>query len=251
MNNENPGVDDLLGGGSSPSDNQNPTNNDNKGGDGKAAPTTTITLSDGRVLTPDQVAKEYESLHGDYTRKSQELAEIKKSQNNAPAGESEDIDPKAAALKAEIQRLGFTTKEDVNKTVSEKGSEIEQSSAKRSVATVRLEEALGDLETDFDGTEDKPKVARQDILNWIVKNPGANLSPLEIARIVYYDQFVKHDAKQLVGAGNGTPNVPQTESQGSGAGANPPQKPIYRFKDGSAERAAREMLGLPNSTPGQ
>ena len=240
MQTNNSGTEDLLNGGSSNSGNpSDPSNQGGSGNGGNSQPETKLySTPDGRMVTAEQLVKEHNSLYTDYHQKSQELSKLRTPSNQEPSN-SDFTDPKDAALAAELKRLGFVQKADVERTITEKGGEIAQSATKRSISAVKLEEALDDLETDFDGSEGKPKVSKEDVLNFIVKNPTLDLSPLQIARTLYYDDFVRWEARNL--GGNPNPQVPTTETHGAQV-VNPPTPPVYRFNDGSAYRAAMEIL---------
>ncbi len=254
----NSGVENLLDGGSSSSSNPNPANNSNNGGEsGTPAPAPKFKTSDGREFNLEELGKEYESLHGDYTRKSQELAKLKEPSDNGNSNNSDDsdlTDPKDRELAAEIRRLGFVRKNDAVKIADDRLAEKEpgilESASKRGLSAAKLDNALEDLTVDFDGSAEdingvkinKPKVDKDVILKWIVEhNPSPEMSVLDIAHQVYYNDFVKYDAQKLAG-GVSTPSLPTTESNGAGVNSTPPDKPVLKFNDGSAARAAQEIL---------
>jgi len=245
-------VGDLTGGGTSQGGTQPPANNpggksDSSGGN---PPVTKLKLSDGREFTPEQLLQEHEKLHSFSTRQAQELKQLKEKATTTPPNGSADLtDPKDVALASELKRLGFVRRTDVDEIVTTKGKEIGSSSATQAITAVQLDGQVREVTSQFNGAKDesvgmeKPKVERKEILDWYISHPGVNLSPLEVARSLHYDAFVKYDAARL-NAGKPAAALPQTEASGvGGANANPPGKPVLRFNDGSAERAARELLG--------
>lgn len=243
MDNNSGNVENLLGGDPSNSGSSDPANNPNgKGANPADSTPTKLKTSDGRMVSPEEFQKEYDSLYSGFHQKSQELAKLKEqpvNPNGNPSGEA-TLSKDDQALVTELERLGFTREQSVRKIVEGEAPKIIDQAAKRSVSTTELNDALVDLEIDFDGSEGKPKVEKEAILKWIISNPTTNLSPLDIARQVYYKDFVTYEAKQL--AAGGTPsNLPQTENQGANV-TTPPNKPVYSFKDGSALRAAQELL---------
>ena len=245
MDNNSGNVEKLLGDDPSNSGRSTTTTNpnDNSATTENSTPSEKVfELPDGRKVTGEQAIEEYKKLNADYTRKSQELAKLTQNPvkpNNNPSGEV-TLNKEDQALVIELERLGFTREQSVNKLIEGAAPKLIEQAAKRSVSTTELNEALTDLEIDFDGSEGKPKINKQDILKWIVANPTTNLSPLDIAHQVYYKDFVSYDAKQL--ASGATPsNLPATENQGANV-TTPPNKPVYSFRDGSALRAAQAML---------
>lgn len=208
-----------------------------------------------RELDPDQLYEEYRRAQAALTKAFQEKAELEKQlterqsqkQEEQPASRSSTDE----AVLAELRRLGVYTKEDIEKFKESLKEEIKKEAtteAERKVFTrLTLEEALEELEEDFAGQEEeingikvrRPKVEREKILNYIIQNPGINLSPKEIAQIVYYDDFVKYEAAKYIPKPAG--NLPKTEDVGLGGQPQPPT-PRYSFKDGSVEKAVSEML---------
>lgn len=236
-------VENLLGDEPSNSGSSDPANNPNDKGTNPADSTPVkLKTSDGRMMSPEEFQKEYDSLYQGFHQKSRELAKLNEQSanpNGNPSGET-TLSKEDQALVTELERLGFTREQSVRKIIEGEAPKIIDQAAKRSISTTELNEALTDLEIDFDGSEEKPKVEKQKILEWIIANPTTNLSPLDIAHQVYYKDFVTYDAKQL--AAGGTPsNLPETENQGANV-TTPPNKPVYSFRDGSALRAAQELI---------
>lgn len=205
-----------------------------------------------RELDPDQLYEEYRKAQAALTKAFQEKAELEK-QLTEKQPKEEPPTPRSStdeAVLAELRRLGVYTKEDIEKLKESLGEEIKKEATteaeRRTFARLRLEEALEELEEDYAGQEEeingikvrRPKVEREKILDYIINNPTTNLSPEEIAKIVYYDDFVKYDAAKYVPVKG---NLPKTEDVGLGGQPQPPT-PKYSFKDGSVEKAISEML---------
>jgi len=194
-----------------------------------------------RDLTSDQLYEEYQKLQAEFTRRSQELAELKKTkttETTEPSSSQQPLSPQDAEVLRELKRLGVVTKDEaLTKDEIEKlKEELLTTAVSTSSKMSKLEQALDELEEDFDGTDGKPKVERQKILEFIIQNPNTNLTPLQIAKAVYYDDFVKWEASKLSGG------VPKTESHGLGSITEPPKSRVS-FKDGSIERVVAEALG--------
>jgi len=193
-----------------------------------------------RDLTPDQLFEEYQRLQSEFTRRSQRLSELEKAKSTTETSSTQQsLSPQDQEVIRELKRLGVVTKDEgVTKDEVEKmREELLTSAVTTSTKMSELKQALDELEEDFDGADGTPKVERQKILDFIVQNPNTNLTPLQIAKIVYYDDFVKYEASKL--SSNG---VPKTETHGLGKVTEPP-KAKYSFKDGSVERAILEQLG--------
>ena len=218
-------VEDLLGSGTN--SNETPSNSTNNSDQTQSK----VRLSSGEELTPDQLAQKYESLHSDYTRKTQKLAQLEK----APADQVQ-TDGKDAALVAEFRRLGFVSQQEMSDELDRRGGEIETRASQRSVAANRLSTALDDLSTEH------PFVDKKKVLEVVASNPNLNMTIEGIAHALYPQEFAKEEAKKLT---PGTGSVlPVTENAGAGitSTSNAPGKPTYRFGDGSAMRAAMELL---------
>jgi len=189
-----------------------------------------------RELTPDQLYEEHKKLEAEFTRRSQRLAELEKAtkaESSEQPSQQQSLSPQDAEVVKELKRLGVLTKDEADKLKEEVLTTAVTTSSKMS----KLEQALDELEEDFDGEEGRPKVDRQKILDFIIQNPNTNLTPLQIAKAVHYDDFVKYEASKLSSGG-----VPKTESHGLGRVTEPP-KAKYSFKDGSVERAILEQMG--------
>lgn len=190
---------------------------------------------DGREVDGDQLFEEYDHLVRDYTRKSQELSQLKKS-------DTEDADKKLSkegelsaqdkAVVEELRRLGFVAKDELEQAISGREGEIVSKAAKVSTSQIELRDALNELKTDY------PFVDTRKVLNFIVENPNTNLSPLQIAKAIHTDDFVAMEVEKV--AGSGKKDLPETED--TGVGASTPPTPKYNFKDGSAERAVADIL---------
>jgi len=229
-----------------------PSKLDEKTAAGETAATqpTLYTMPDGRELTGEQVLEEYKSLQSDYTRKSQELSEKTKTEQAVNGAEDNKpvLSPRDQAILDDLKnKFGVITKDELDKAFQARKPEIVSESAKVSATQAQLQQALDDLEEDFDGREEDingvkiplPKVERQKVIDFIVKNPGTNLSPLEIAKAVYANDFISYEAKKL--SANGSAKLPSTEKGGAGVTEPPAAKPLS-FRDGSAEEAVKETI---------
>lgn len=206
------------------------------------------------LYTADQVVEEYKKFQTDYTRKIEEINKpqetVKEDKEQTKVDNGVITDPKDAAVLAELKnKFKVVTVDDLTKLFADREQAIVTKAVDTSSAKSQLEEALGELETSFDGGKEmigetevaKPKVERKAILDYIIANPAIKMSPLEIARHLYFDDFVKYqNAKTLAG---GTSGLPKTEGQGSESGSTPPKyTKRYDFGDGSTEKAVRDII---------
>lgn len=210
-------------------------------------------LPDGRELTADQVVEEYKNLQKDYTVKTQELSRLKETPpertppgNNNSGNGNGSISPQQQAVIDELRRLNVAFKDEIpdpNKIVTQ--------SVQAATSNVQLNQVLDELEEDFDGSTEKvgerevqkPKIDRNKVMDFIVQNPNTDLSPMQIAKALYVDDFVKYESQRQLVQSN-VPAVPSTEGNGAGNNGQPPAnpKPALSFSDGSAETAVREIL---------
>jgi len=230
--------DELSGEEKNDNETQNQTTNQEKKEESPTSPTFKV---GNRDLTPDQLFEEYQKLQSEFTRRSQRLSELEKAKESdtETSSNQQSLSPQDQEVLKELRRLGVVTKDEAitKDEVDGLKEELLTSAVTTSSKMSELRQALDELEEDFDGTDGKPKVDRQKILDFIVQNPNTNLTPLQIAKAVYYDDFVKYEASKI--SSNG---VPKTETHGLGNVTEPP-KAKYSFKDGSVERAVLEQLG--------
>lgn len=218
------------------------TNQKSETDDSSEAAPVKYTMPDGRELTGEEVLQEYKSLQGEFTRKSQELSKFKKNSESDGSDDSGKNDKKSLSaeeenLVKELARLGFVRKDEVEQTFNEKKSSLTSEAAQLAVAQQDLRSAISQLTTEFNGEEGKPKVDGNKVLNFIVQYPQTDLSPLQIAKALYPDEFIKYEAGKMSGG-----KLLKTEDNSSGAGEHTPPAPKYSFGDGSAEKAVRELL---------
>lgn len=233
--------------------NQDP-NKDSQSGTDKQV--TEFTLADGRKITQEDILDaldkkdKYGQLLPEFTRRSQELAELKKpktessdkteDQKPAATDGGKQLSPQQLQVLQELKDLGVAFSSDIEKQLDDKLAGIEPKIASRAASMTavqnQLQTAIEQLEEDYDGTEGKPKVEGKKVLEFIVNNPNTDKSPLEIAKYLYMDDFIKFEAAKM----GGKPSLPATEDAGSGAST--PPTPKYSFKDGSAERGLRAFL---------
>lgn len=223
---------------------QDETNQNSDTDDNSEVAPVKYTMPDGRELTGEEVLNEYKSLQSEFTRKSQELSKFKKSNERSDEGRDdkenakETLTPEEQNLVKELTRLGFVKQDQVEKVFSEKESSLTSKAASLAVAQTDLRAAITQLTDEFNGEEGKPKVDGNKVLNFIVQYPQTDLSPLQIAKVLYTDDFIKFEAGKL----GGSKKMLETEDNSSGSGNETPPSPKYSFGDGSAEKAVRELL---------
>lgn len=221
---------------------QKETNQNSETDDNSEVTPVKYTMPDGRELTGEEVLNEYKSLQSEFTRRSQELSKLKKNESVEDKGDRESdgkntLTPEEQNLVNELTRLGFAKVDQVEKVFNDKKSSLTSEAASLAVAQTDLRSAINQLTEEFNGQEGKPKVDGNKVLNFIVQYPQTELSPLQIAKALYPDDFVKYEVLKMSGG-----KMLETEDNASGAGENTPPKPKYSFGDGSAEKAVRELL---------
>lgn len=192
-----------------------------------------------RELEPDQLHQEYENLLADYTRKSQRLSDLEKKadafKDNNDGDKPLEMSGQDKVILKELKRLGFVSKDELESTLSDKSVEITRRASSVAATQMELKEAISQLEDDFDGSDGKPKVDGNKVLSFIAKYPETDMSPMQIAKYLYSDDFVKFEAR-----GSAKSELPSTED--SGSGTKEPPKRNYKFNDGSAEAAVRDLI---------
>jgi len=205
-----------------------------------------------RELPPDQLYEEYKRLEAEFTKRSQRIKELETQLTPKPKQEEEKQDepiPAADKIKEELRKLGVPLKEDLEEILKKVKEEAVVDAVKTTSARTALNQALDELEEDFGGQEEningmivkRPKVDRIKILEFIRDNQSIDKSPLEIAKIVYSDDFIKYEVAKNLAQKGGLGSLPKTESEGLGGTPNPPT-PRLSFKDGTVERALSELL---------
>ena len=211
-----------------------------------------------REVNPDELYDEFGKSQSYIAKLEAEIAASKKNKTVDPKpednpdqkGKDSEVDSADAKVIAELDRLGFVKKDAVEKILDEKFTAREKDiitkAVKTTAARTEVMEGLAELRTDFDGSMDtelnvpKPKVDTAKVLDYIQKNPGTDLSLLDIAKITHHDDFVKYEARKL----SVQPNpVPKTEDGGL-KGGTPPAPKKFNFGDQSVEAGLREMLGV-------
>lgn len=225
---------------------------------GTPAEQATFKLPDGRMVTPTEAQRVFaEEFMPDYTRKSQELAELKKGQSSKQSKGGEESDgkddsPIDQALAQEVDRvakhLGYVKKDEVAEQI--------ESVVPRTAGAVRAEQLLNDtftkLESEYDGSVDqttgiaKPKFDRKEIMEYVQgemkQGNKVNLSPLQIAHILHPNEYAVYDAATLGKGSNGSVKngatkaaLPATEKTGNAGGGNPnPPTPKYDYSNGAS-----------------
>lgn len=188
---------------------------------------------DGRDVTADELFKEYDHLVRDYTRKTQELSQLKKpATEDKPQDKPGEMSAQDKAVLDELRRLGVVTKDELDSTFSTREGDIVSKAARVSTSQLELREALTELKNDYDFVDTRK------VLDFIVENPNTNLSPLQIAKAIHTEDFIALEVGKVTGEGKNS--LPETED--TGVGVTTPPRPKYNFKDGSAERAVADIL---------
>lgn len=188
---------------------------------------------DGREVSADELFKEYDYLSRDYTRKTQELSQLKKSDTETKDGETKmELSSQDEAVLKELRRLGVATKDEVEGILSSRENDLVSKAAKVSTSQMELKDALTELKNDYEFVDTRK------VLDFIVQNPNTNLSPLQIAKAIHTDDFVALEVAKVTGGDKA--ELPKTED--GGVGQTTPPKVKYNFKDGSAERAVSDLL---------
>lgn len=234
--------------------NQDPNKDGQSGTDNKV---TEFTLADGRKLSQEDILDalekkdKYGELLPEFTRRSQELAELRKTKESTPDNTSvatqdgKKLSPQQIAVLQELKELGVAFNSDLQKQLDDKVAELEPKITSRAASItatqVQLKEAIEQLEEDFNGNEGKPKVDGSKVIQFIIDNPKTDKTPLEIAKYIYSEDFIKYE----VAKASGKSELPHTEDGGSST-SQPPKFKAYDFKNGTAENALRTFLNTAN-----
>jgi hypothetical protein len=166
-----------------------------------------------RELPPDQLYEEYKRLEAEFTKRSQKIKELEAQLTSTPKQEEEKRQdepiPAADKIKEELRKLGVPLKEDLEEILKKVKEEAVVDAVKTTSARAALNQALDEL--------------------------------VEIAKIVYNDDFIRYEVAKNLAQKGGLESLPKTESEGLGGTPNPPT-PRLSFKDGTVERALSELL---------
>lgn len=173
----------------------------NKGGDagdGKPAeaPTETFTLPDGRTVTGKEAYDEYVKLLPDYTKKSQELSELKK-----PSEKKEELPTDKLEVLKELKELGVLTKGDF---------EAEKVKIRQEI---QFEADLKSLEKEINGSDGRPAFNKAEVLAHMQKEQIFN--PLKAYKDMHEDKLTEFKIKQYLDAKK---DIPSSEKNSMASG---------------------------------
>jgi vacuolar-type H+-ATPase subunit I/STV1 len=184
------------------------------------AGTSTVIIDD-KEYTPDELkgileerdrlAKDNASLHSDYTKKAQELAEIKKGNSRIDdllSGEipASDITEDDIANINWMKKFGYMTKAEAERLFKEREAQLDQIVEKKVEERQRKEKRLAQLNSEIDELTAKyPFVKREDLEKFMAdeavkynKSGGTDgaiyANATRAARELYFEQFTASNA---------------------------------------------------------
>jgi hypothetical protein len=172
--------------------------------------------SEAEAVRKEKLALEerYNNLVKDHTKKSQELADLKKSQaTTVKYPESTNTDA-IDADRRYLNELGYLTREQVEAELTKRENDRENERKIRD----RAENIRNDMKK---ATSEYKFINEDDLLNFMKARPG--LSVTEAAKLKYEEEFDKLKNKT-------SPTAPETDNTGRG-GVEPPVRKLVKFSD--------------------
>jgi len=198
-----------------------------------------FSLPDGRKVPAEELSKEWkENFYPEFTRRSQQLAEFKKAEENRKA-EAEKNARSSVEESDVLKGVTPEVKEAIIQIVSPELEKVKQdlvSQSQQKEADAAFDRQMEALEKEFPGGDGKPKFDRVEVLKEMQKEGNKNFDPRSLFRQIHEEEFkdawVKEALKKQKG---GT----QSESTGK-TSHKPSRKTPKTFEE--AARATEAML---------
>lgn len=194
---------------------------------------------DGRDLTADQVFEEYGKLIPEFTRRSQRLKELEKTEEEAKSR----VEKKAHEAVAESDMLKNMDPEvraaivKVVEPVIQKavGGLKEESTQREKDKAFQAE--LSSLEGKYPGGDGKPKFERSKVLAKMRESDNRDFNPETIYEKLYRKELFDHEVKQALKKQKGGSQLETTGGEGAG---KPKSKTPKTFAE--AAKAAKSRI---------
>jgi len=215
---------------------QAPTEQSEKSEEVTGSPKTYKT-PDGRELSPDEIYEEYNKLHPEFTRRSQELAELKRQQTEAQernknAAEQavsqnkllEDVDPNVRD--AIVQIVSPVIQEALNAKEKEAAAKASQEA---------FDKRLTELETKYPGGDGLPKFDKLKILKEMQSPTNEIYDPEVLYQKMNWDSYVDAQIKRAIKGKSGGVQTERTSTEA-------PRKPGETKPPTTWEEASRNAV---------
>jgi len=196
-------------------------------------------LPDGRKVTAEQLSKEWkENFYPEFTRRSQQLAELKRAQENRKAEAEKDA--RSSVEESDVLR-GVTpeVKEAIIQIVSPELEKVKQDlilQNQQKEADEAFERQMEALEKEFPGGDGRPKFDRIEVLREMQKEGNKNFDPRSLFKQMHEEEFLDLRIKEALKKQKGEP---PTETTGKGT-HQPEKKTPKTFEE--ARDATEAML---------
>lgn len=192
----------------------------------------------GNELTADQLYENYNKMVPNYTKVTQELADLRKQQESQKGKAGEDA-RKAVSENVKLQNVPPDVKEAiisiVTPVIEEREKQREAAQAERERASA-FDSEIQRLEKQYDGKGGLPKFDKNKVLAKMTESGNRNYDPesvyLQLHRKEYEDFIIKQALKQQRGGS-------QTEPTGKGEPSKPEGKTPKTFEEAAKAAISR------------
>lgn len=199
----------------------------------------TYKLPDGREVSADELHQEYtEKLLPEFTRRSQELAKLKKAQEEVESrakGEAQ----KAVSEDEVLSQMPPDVQEVLTKFTDArvKGAlEEYKAEQRRAQQDAQFEQTLGELEGKYDGSDGLPKFDKQKVVRAMQEPDNKIFDPEAKFRDMHRDEFMDVEIKKAMKQKSGGT---ATEKTGSQTTRKPESKTPKSFQEAKKRALSR------------
>jgi len=196
-------------------------------------------LPDGRKVPAEELSKEWkENFYPEFTRRSQQLAEFKKAEENRKA-EAEKNARSSVKESDALKGVAPEVKEAIIQIVSPELEKVKQDlvlQSQQKEADAAFDRQMEALEKEFPGGDGKPKFDRVEVLKEMQKEGNKNFDPRSLFRQVHEEEFKDAWVKEALKKQKGG-----TQSESTGKTSHKPERKTPKTFE-EAARATEAML---------
>uniref|UniRef100_A0A7V3N6E8 DUF4355 domain-containing protein n=1 Tax=candidate division CPR3 bacterium TaxID=2268181 RepID=A0A7V3N6E8_UNCC3 len=188
------------------------------------------TLPDGRKVTAEQVYEEYQKLLPEFTKRSQELSELKKKT------EASVEDETARQVREELKKHGVVFKDELEQEKNQLVQSIRQE--------IEYEQRLKELEKEIDGSDGRPPFRREEVLAHMSKVPI--YEPLKAYEDLHRAKIDEWKIQQFLAKKQGLSTYESVRGRSVGTPPPPaPSKSVGKMSDNELKNLIVEELNKP------
>jgi len=188
------------------------------------------TLPDGRKVTAEQVYEEYQKLLPEFTKRSQELSELKKKT------EASVEDETARQVREELKKHGVVFKDELEQEKNQLVQSIRQE--------IEYEQRLKELEKEIDGSDGRPPFRREEVLAHMSKVPI--YEPLKAYEDLHRAKIDEWKIQQFLAKKQGLSTYESVRGRSVGTPPPPaPSRSVGKMSDNELKNLIVEELNKP------